>query len=106
MDLTFMNLVVLFSLGFVMCFIMLLSFIVGAYVVYRTKRDSHEPFFTFRAPEGDAGQAAGFYDHEAGDEDIPLGGNVDKILYGSPERRSQLIETLRAKEEENKDDRA
>ena len=106
MDLTFINLVVLFSLGFVMCFIMMLSFVIGAYVVYRTKRDSHEPFINFRAPDGDAGQAAGFYDHEAGDEDIPLGGDVDKILYGSPERRSQILEHMRSKYEEDKNDRA
>lgn len=101
MNLTFMNLVVLFSLGFVMCLIVILSFIVGAYIVYRTKRESHEPFINFRAVDGDAGQAQGYYAHETGDDDIPLGGDVDKILYGSPERRSTILEHMRAKEEES-----
>ncbi len=98
MDLTFMNLVVLFSLGFVMCFIMMLSFIVGAYVVYRTKRESHESFFAPRPEAGDAGQVSGEYAHEFGDEDIPMGGDVNKILYGSPELRASLLENARAKE--------
>ncbi len=101
MDLTFMNLVVLFSLGFVMCFIMMISFIIGAYVVYRTKRESHESFFAPRPDMGDAGQAEGYYAHETGDEDIPMGGDVEKLLYGSPESRASILENMRAKEAEH-----
>lgn len=101
MDLTFMNLVVLFSLGFVMCFLMMLAFIIGAYVVYRTKRDAHEPFMNFHQKAGDAGQAQGAYAHEFGDEDdVPMGGDVDKLLYGSPERRNKLVETMMASKEQ------
>lgn len=101
MNLTFMNLVVLFSLGFVMCILVMLGMGLGAYIVYRTKRESHEPFFTPRQIAGDAGQASGYYQHEEGDEDIPMGGNVENILYGSPERRSSILERMREREAED-----
>lgn len=100
MDLTFLDLVILFGFSIVFCLVMMLAFALGAYVVYRTKRDSTEPFMAPRQKTGDAGQAQGYYDHEAGDDDPPMGGDVDQLLYGSPERRSSIFENLKAREAE------
>jgi hypothetical protein len=90
-NLTFMNLVVLFSLGFVMCIFVMAGMVIGAFVVYRTKREAHDPFLVMRKTQGDAFQAPGEYIHERGDEeeDLPDGTDLTNIIYGTPERRQQ-----------------
>lgn len=95
-----MNLVVLFSFSFVVALFVLLGVIVGAFVVYRTKREGHEPFFNAYSPQGDAGQVEGYFSHEDGDDEPPMGGNVDSILYGDSKRRERLLEHMRQKDEE------
>ena len=93
MNLTFYQLLILFSFGFAMSMFMFMAFALGAYVVYRAKRESYEPFLNVYQPSGSAGQARGEYVHEDNqDYDPPLGGDVEKILYGDPKRREQFMQ--------------
>ncbi|MEF8943302.1 MAG: hypothetical protein V5B78_10990, partial [Desulfohalobiaceae bacterium] len=85
-------------------------FALGAFVVYRTKRDASEPFIRRSEPkQGGAGQAGdmyelgedearargapqpSFYNVPEEEEEIPMGGDVDRRLYGDPERRNQFL---------------
>lgn len=96
MSLTFWQLLALFSLGFGMCVFVLLAVGLGAFVVFRTKRETAEPILAPRQQAGDAGPVDGAFMHESEDrgnafvgqsqEDLdfepPMGGDVDKLLYG------------------------
>jgi len=95
MVLTFYELLALFSFGFGVALFMFLAFALGAYVVYRAKREAHEPFINIHQPHGSAGQAYGQYVHEDVDDlnyEPPLGGDVDKMIYGDPKRREQFMQ--------------
>jgi len=111
MDLQFFELLALFSMSFVMCVFMLLGFALGAYVVYRTRRDSSEPFMAPKAMEGDAGQVPEDYSgqpempafwqgaaqspgEETDGSEVPEGGDVDNILYGKNGRAQKFKEDL------------
>lgn len=102
MNLTFLDLVLLFSLQFVTCLFILAAFVIGAFVVYRTKREPHDSFIgSVREQAGDAGQVEDIYGPEMrgpnyiDDEYLPPdGGNVDHILYGTQERQSQFMKDL------------
>lgn len=115
MDLQFFELLALFAMQFVLAIFLLFAVGLGAFVVYRTKRDSSEPFIQHGMRSGDAGQVGGAYSHETPsfydrtynsifnsgsnvveDEDVPPdGGNVDTLLYGSPERRQKFQNDLK-----------
>ena len=95
-----------FSAGIaaMMATFVVVGFLLGAYVVYRTRRDSTEPFFGHARvkEEAGAGQApddmespgeGGPMQYGAPDEEenIPMGGDVNKHLYGTPDRREQFM---------------
>lgn len=111
MNLQFFELLALFAMQFILAIFLLVAVGLGAFVVYRTKRDSSEPFIQYGLKSGDAGQVSGAYAHETPgfydnksynsmfrpgsniveDEDLPPdGGNVEDILYGTKERRQQF----------------
>ena len=94
MNLQFGDIVVLFALGFVTCAFVLLGVIIGAYVVFRTRRDNPDPFFYTPPKQGSAGQAPGQYVHELLDDDLEDGTDVDKIAYGDPARREKFLKDL------------
>lgn len=109
MNLQFFELLALFSMSFVMCIFMIIGFALGAYVVFRTKREGHEPMFNVREQKGDAGQVPEDYGsfentmtpwspwdgrsqiYDDGSEP-PEGGDVDKILYGQNQRGQKFQE--------------
>jgi len=95
------------GLGMMTAVCILVSFTLGAFVVYRTRRDSSEPFFRRPEPKhgsasqaGDAfepgeneGRASGSVSQYGTpeDEDIPMGADVNRTLYGDPDRRNQFM---------------
>jgi len=117
MEIGFYELFYLFCFSAVLIFMVMVfavaAFALGAFVVYRTKRDASEPFIRRPEPkQGGAGQAGDMYElgedeakaRGAGigtaqpsfygvpdEEEIPMGGDVDRRLYGDPERRNQFL---------------
>lgn len=101
MELGFYELFSLFcfatALAMVMCIFMIVAFSLGAYVVFRTKRDATEPFLghTRTKETASAGQAPAPDDMEPSqlgkgppqygapedEEEIPMGGDVGRRIY-------------------------
>lgn len=94
MNLQFGDIVALFAMGFIACTFVLIGVALGAYVVFRTRRDNPDPFFYTPPKQGSAGQAPGQYVHELLDDDLENGTDVDKLVYGDPKRREKFLKDI------------
>lgn len=79
MHLSFWN--VFFLIAFLVVFVSVFSmasFALGAFCVFRTKREAHEPFLSVRTPRGDAGISQSEFDER---EDKEMSETTDRV-YG------------------------
>lgn len=98
---SFMQILVLFLVGYISAILTLIGVIVGAFAVYRTKFGGESSLFSPMGT-GDAGTVAGEYegpDELSEEYEPPEGGDVDKIMQSMARRARQAREQMNGKGE-------